>query len=209
MNELKHISYGFEVEPKLTTRPLYKQVHGNAMVHVTTDNLASLYNLPPEADGAFTFQSQLKLSVFTADCLPLLFYTDEPNGPIATVHCGWRGALHSIAKSIKDIYEKYQGQINAILGPCLRPCCFEVRSDLVSQFEQYGHNIKSYLEMRNGAFFFNLSEFVIREQLSFMSPERINTNDLRCTYCSQPELPSYRRNKTTDPRIRGWIIKRN
>ena len=207
MPKLKHITYGFDVEPKSTTRPMYKQVHGNAMIQVTQDNLALLYAAAPEADGAYTLQPQLKLSVFTADCLPILFYTDDPQGPIATVHCGWRGALQSISTSVEDLMSDYQGQINAILGPCLQQCCFEVKQDLISQFEQHGHNISAYLNNRNESVFFNMSSFVANEQLSFISPERIDTSDLRCTFCSRPELPSYRRNKSTDPRIRGWIVK--
>ena len=74
MPRLKHIEYAFVTEPKGLTRPLYKQVHGNALMEVTERNLSELYQNAPEADGAFTSVSNLKLSVFTADCLPLLFF---------------------------------------------------------------------------------------------------------------------------------------
>lgn len=207
MPRIKHIDYGFTIEAKGTTRPLYQQVHGCAYVEVAEANLSHLYQNPPLADGAITYEPNLKLSVFTADCLPLLFFTDDPKGPIATVHCGWRGALQSIASSIEDLWLDYLGQINVILGPCIGPCCFEVKEDLIQQFQSLRQPIESYLIQREGKVFFNLSQFVIHEQLKFIDNNRIFTQDQRCTFCSNPSLPSYRKNKSTDPRIRGWIIK--
>ncbi|MFM8315921.1 MAG: polyphenol oxidase family protein [Deltaproteobacteria bacterium] len=207
MPALNHISYDFEVEPKGLTRPLYKQVHGNALIQVTESLLPALYQNPPQADGAITSVSQLKLSVFTADCLPLLFFTEDPKGPIAAIHCGWRGALQSITSPIEDLWSDYHNQIHVILGPCLQPCCFEVKTDLIETFTQAGHAIDPYLESRGDRLFFNMSGFVIEQQLPFIKPAHIHTEHLRCTFCSQPELPSYRRNKGTDPRIRGWVVK--
>jgi len=207
MRTLKNINYGFEIEPKGLTRPLYHQVHGCALVQVTESNLTDMYAAPPEADGAFTYDPLIKLTVFTADCLPLLFFTDDPRGPIAAIHCGWRGALQSIALSIEDLWAEYLGQINVILGPCLQPCCFEVKKDFIDSFLNLGHPISPYISHRATKTFFNLSDFVIKEQLAFIDPTRIFTQELRCTFCSKPELPSYRRNKGTDPRIRGWIAR--
>lgn len=207
MPRIKHIEYGFQSEPKGLSAPLYKQVHGNQIIEVTNSNLDSLYRMPQEADGALTYLTGTTLSVFTADCLPLLFYTDDPSGPIATVHCGWRGALHNIAQAIRDYCSKHSNQMNVILGPCLGPCCFEVRQDFIDAFRGQGTDIHRYLIPREDKLFFHLSEFVIKEQLTFIEPARIKTDELRCTYCSIPKLPSFRRNKSTDPRIRGWISK--
>lgn len=207
MPRINHIEYGFQSEPKGLTLPLYKQVHGNRIIEVTKSNLDSLYRMPQEADGALTYLTATALSVFTADCLPLLFYTDDPTGPIATIHCGWRGALHNIAKTIPEHCSIYSNQLNVILGPCLGPCCFEVKQDFIETFHGQGIDIHRYLIPRGDKLFFHLSEFVINEQLGFIDSTRINKTELRCTYCSMPELPSFRRNKSTNPRIRGWISK--
>jgi YfiH family protein len=207
MPKLLNIEYDFVVEPKGLTRPLYQQVHGNALVEVTEDNLSYLYQNPPEADGAVTSANFLKLSVFTADCLPLLFFTEDPKGPIAAIHCGWKGAKQSIATHIETLWSDYMGKIHVILGPCIGPCCFEVKEDLVQAFLAEGHSIEPYLKRKEGKIFFHLSSFVQKEHLSFISQTHIHTQQLRCTYCSSPSLPSYRRNKGTDPRIKGWIIK--
>lgn len=207
MPRLNHIEYHFIEEPKGHTRPLYQQVHGNALVEVTHTNLTALYQSPPPADGAYTIEANLRLSVFTADCLPVLFFTDDITGPIAAIHCGWRGANQAIVTHLEDLWDNYPGQIHAILGPCLESCCFEVKEDLMTAFKEKGNLIAPYLSSRDNKTFFSLSSFVIKEQLKFIKPEYIHTADLRCTFCSSPQLPSYRRNKTTDPRISGSISK--
>jgi YfiH family protein len=207
MAKLLNVEYDFVVEPKGLTRPFYHQVHGAALVQVTEDNFRLLYQNPPDADGAVTSVNSLKLSVFTADCLPLLFFTEDPKGPIATIHCGWKGAKQSIATHIETLWTDYLGKIHVILGPCLEPCCFEVKEDLIQAFVSEGHNIEPYLNRRDNKTFFHLSSFVINEHLSFITKDKIHTESLRCTHCSSPSLPSYRRNKGTDPRIKGWIVK--
>lgn len=207
MLKLKNIDYGFISEPKGLTRPLYQQVHGNALIQINEKDLPHLYESPPKADGAITFDRGVKLSVFTADCIPLLFFTEKDSGPIATIHCGWRGAQQSIISSLEDLWSDYLGTIHVIIGPCLEPCCFEVKEDLISAFSEHGHDISAYLEKREGKYFFQLSRFVIEQQLKFIDPSHIHTQHLRCTFCSEPQLPSYRRNKSTDPRIKGWIRK--
>lgn len=208
MASILHIEYDFVVEPKGLTRPLYRQVHGAALVEVTEENLSYLYQNPPEADGAVTSVNSLKLSVFTADCLPLLFFTEDPKGPIAAIHCGWKGAKQSIASHIENLWAEHLGRIHCILGPCLEPCCFEVKEDLIQAFLSEGQNVEPYIIRRDNKLFFHLSSFVVNEHLSFISKEKIHKEGLRCTYCSSPSLPSYRRNKGTDPRIKGWIIKK-
>ena len=45
----------------------------------------------------------------------------------------------------------------------------------------------------------------IETQLASIPGARIDTSALRCTKCSQPRLPSFRRNQSTDPNLRAWI----
>jgi polyphenol oxidase len=207
MTQLSHIEYGFTIEPKNITRPLYRQVHGKELIEVTEPSLPQLYETPPEADGAYTRVAGLKLSVFSADCLPILLFTEDPTGPIAAIHSGWRGTALGIAKQIETLWSDYKNQIHAILGPCLQSCCFEVKEDLIRAFLDKGSDISHYLKHRDNRIFFSMSDFVLREQLSFIPQSQIHLDNLKCTYCASPTLPSYRRNKVTDPRIRGWIVK--
>ena len=195
----KNIEYGFEVEPRGTTFPLFKQVHGSHLVE--RDSSAGKEE---EADGAFTFRQHFTLSVFTADCIPLLFFTEDPYDPIAAIHCGWKGAKDHIAlKTMDKLFSKTKTHV--AIGPAILKCCFEVRDDLVQAFKTGDQKIDPFLEKRGGKIFFDLLQFVKDTQLKRV--ESFHEELVRCTHCSKPTLPSYRRDHDTNPNIRSWIRK--
>lgn len=193
-----NIEVGFGVEPKGQTPKLMNQVHGNGLV-----TLNELPVTPEDADGVLTDTANFPLSVFTADCIPLLFFSRQEESKIAAVHCGWRGALAKIAS--KTVVQLKSTTTEVAIGPAILQCCFEVKDDLISQFESKGMKLGSYLEKRNGNIYFDLIGFTIHTQLR---DAKIHTDMVRCTKCSEPRLPSYRRDKSTDPRIRSWIVKK-
>ena len=58
-----------------------------------------------EADGLVTSLKQVPLLIFTADCVPIVFY-DKKQGVIALAHAGWRGTYGNIAGEIVEIMVK-------------------------------------------------------------------------------------------------------
>ncbi len=68
------------------------QVHGGVVRTVTTADVKDdLYGkVSYEADGLMTDLPGVTLLVYTADCIPILFY-DPVRRVIAAVHAGWRG----------------------------------------------------------------------------------------------------------------------
>jgi YfiH family protein len=193
----EHISFGFVIEPKSKTRPLFEQVHGTEILELT-----EWPQKPVKADGAITTIAGLEIFAFSADCLPLLFFSEENTGPIAAIHCGWRGARAGIAS--EAVRKLRCESIHVVLGPCLMNCCFEVKQDFIDSFG----GSKDYIEIRDEKTYFRLPDFVREIHLNQIPDSRIHREHLKCTYCSDPPLPSYRRNKGTDPRIRSWIKKR-
>lgn len=200
------MKYGFQVEEKREGISCYNQVHGKTLIEIKDPaHSERLKKEKPKADGAYTFHPEVELSVFTADCLPILFYSSNPKAPIGVVHSGWRGALQGIAKEMVKIFASYPGQTRAIFGPCILSCCFEVKADFVEAFSKVGTDVNAYLEKRSGKMFFDLPKFVRETQMRGIE---IDTTTLRCTHCSEPRLPSYRRDGGRNPRIRGWINSR-
>ena len=194
------IRFGFSVERKGQSPAFFEQVHGNSIVEIADRCLS----VRPKADGGFTFSSQ-KIHVTTADCIPLLLHGTKPSDPVMALHCGWRGARSQIvAKGLTEML-KYTEQIHAIVGPAILSCCFEVRQDFIDSFRAEGITIDPFLEHRNGKTFCNLLQFVLKTQLGSLPNANIHTESVRCTYCSFPRLPSYRRDGTSDPRIVSWI----
>jgi len=202
------IELGFSIEAKAATPALIRQVHGRTIAEITSPHeLTRFQSTPPEADGLITFSRGIELFVFTADCLPVLAYSTLPNGPVAALHCGWRGAMQGIITTLREILAEEFTSMHFALGPAIGECCFEVKADFVTAFERAGRPTAPYLSNRKGRLYFNLAEFILCEELGPIPRKNISMEKHRCTVCSNPELPSYRRNGGTDPRIRSWIRK--
>lgn len=199
------LQFGFEEEAKGATPPWFKQVHG-----ARVENLDGRQLTPegvPEADAGVTRDTDKSIHVFTADCVPVLLWSDEGQRPIAAAHAGWRGTLAGVVGQTVGAMDVSPRSVRAILGPCIGLCCFEVREDFVSAFTQAGRPIDDYLLHRNGRTYCDLVSFIVDQELESLSSGAFDTTRVRCTVCSEPRLPSYRRNGHTDPRIRSWIRK--
>lgn len=199
----EHITLGFEVEPKGTTAPLFRQVHGNTVIPIDGEtSRTAIRENPPEADGAYSL-GQIRLHTFTADCIPLLFFTEDPAGPIAAVHAGWRGVMRSIAEQTRRLLRGWE--LSVWIGPHIRQCCFEVKADFVKAFADEGKTIEPFIEDRQGRLFCDLEGFLRQDQLKGLTLDR---SQVRCTHCSTPPLPSFRRDGHTNVQIRSWIQKK-
>lgn len=172
-----------------------KQVHGNTIIERDDSNRER------EADGVFTRSLDTEVFVFTADCLPVLFASDNM---VAAVHSGWRGTKKGIVRAMLAKYGADTPR-TIILGPCLKSCCFEVKEDFVQEFSAERGDISGFLISRDGKQYFDLVSFVLERELAEFPKAKVDLSHNRCTLCSEPLLPSYRRNKGTDPRIRAFI----
>jgi polyphenol oxidase len=198
--KLLNVEFGFEVEPKSQTPSLIEQVHGTRIIP-----FPELKTNPfPEADGVAT-HCTTPIHVFTADCLPVLIFSEDPIEPVVALHAGWRGALAGIVEKALKYFDLEQAHV--IFGPALGQCCFEVKQDFIDAFDRANKPVRPYLKERNGSQYFSLVDFVVGEELKHLKPSHIHREFFKCTYCDPSHLPSYRRNKTTDPRIRSWIRK--
>ena len=75
----------------------------------------------------------LTLTIFSADCIPVLLL-DPVRRCAAAVHAGWRGtALGIAARAALRMREDYgcrPEHIRAAIGPGISPCCFLTRDDV-------------------------------------------------------------------------------
>lgn len=197
------LQIGYEIEPKGTTPKDFRQVHGSTVLCLDLPTRGGL----PDADAGYTTLFQRTVAVTTADCLPILFYTADRSGPIAATHAGWRGALAGIAQQTLSAMKQNPETVFAHLGPSIGPCCFEIQSDFIEAFENAGRTIRPYLQIRGNRTFCDLLSFVREQELQNLPHRNLNLSAHRCTVCSSPTLPSYRRNGKADPLIRSWIRK--
>ncbi|HGM6860639.1 TPA: polyphenol oxidase family protein [Serratia rubidaea] len=120
------------LQPYRATLPEKRQVHGTRIVDVLRPGQPC-----GEADGFYTTQPGILLSVLTADCLPVIFSRRDGTA-IAAVHAGWRGLLDGILEQLAQRIAQDDTTANwvAAIGPAAGPCCYEVNEELVEQFQR-------------------------------------------------------------------------
>ena len=123
-----------------------QQVHGP---HVAVARHADLSSLPqshgvpyyPDCDALITAEPGLALTLFYADCCPIILYSPDPLcGGVA--HAGWRGAVADMAGAIVGALQREVGarpdQLHAIVGPCIGVECYEVGPEVVAAVQALG-----------------------------------------------------------------------
>lgn len=114
---------------------MVQQVHGDTIKKVTAGMRGTGLFAPidTEADALITDEPNIALTIFTADCVPILIY-DPVKRAIAAVHAGHKGTALDIAgKTVKRLTDEYGSDprdMYAGIGPCIGKCCFETDRDV-------------------------------------------------------------------------------
>lgn len=176
-------------------------------VHSTNIKIIGENNNLLENDALITNKENMPLMIFTADCVPLVFY-DLEKKVIALAHSGWKGTLNNIAKNVilkfKEIYSSKLENIKVVIGPHITVENYEVSKEIIDKFSKL--NINNFYRENNGKLFLNLyeinKELLIREGICV---ENIyNTNF--CTVSDNNYFYSYRKDNKTTKRI-GTLIE--
>lgn len=159
---------------------------GNGFTFAKRDHLKGV-------DGLMTRERGIGLTIFSADCVPLIFY-DPRQEVIGAAHSGWRGSLADIAGAmVKQMMAYYSSRPQDILvgiGPCISRANFEVGRDVKKEFENKGkYDIlnKVFYQKNSEKYLLDLRKYI---QYSLESqgilPDHIETSQA-CTY-GQPDL---------------------
>jgi YfiH family protein len=180
---------------------------------------------PCKGDASLTNHPGILLAVQTADCVPILL-VDPQKRAIAAVHAGWRGTLRRIlAKAVGRLQMDFGSKpsdLLAAIGPSIGPCCYEVGTEVATQFLSQFSDAPDYFdEFRTGdepnpVQWLNMMppghqpppknvQLDLRKanqsQLlaAGLKPRNIHTIDL-CTSC-HPDLFSYRKQGAASGRL--------
>src|SRR5262249_42420710 len=110
-----------------------RQVHGADVV--VADGRAPAEVAATAADALVTAEPGRPIGVYTADCLPILLSDGE--GRVGAAHAGWRGTVLGVGAAVFAALRKLGAsprRIQAVLGPCIGPCCFEVGEEVAAEF---------------------------------------------------------------------------
>ena len=111
--------------------------HISIVSKVETKGWSEISNAINDCDALITDKRQVMLTVFTADCVPILLY-DKDKEIVSAIHAGWRGTKANIvSKTVKkmiDIYGSNPKDIIAGIAPSIGRCCYEVDEDVAQHF---------------------------------------------------------------------------
>lgn len=183
---------GFDISNLVLSR----QVHSDIVYQVNeSDKGAGLFAPKlPDCDALITNVPGLALTVFTADCTPILLW-DPVTGAVGAIHAGWRGtALGIAARTVEAMQRSYGCQpedIRAAIGPNIGQCHFETNDDVPEALiAAFGTDMNRFIQERNGKYYPDLKAvnawILNRAGVSYVD---ISTE---CTYCSCDRFWSHR-----------------
>ena len=141
----------------------------------------------PEADAVLTDCPGVMVGVRTADCVPILL-ADPKTRSVAAVHAGWRGTVAGVVPSaLEGLVSEYGSRladIEAVVGPGIGACCFEVGEEVACQFSE------EFVEQRDPRPHVDLAS-AIEAQLAAAGVGRI-ASVRECTSCDLGKYFSHR-----------------
>jgi len=167
----------------------YKNLVVPKQVHSGNVEICESHGELPNIDGVITSNKDLVLTIQVSDCIPIFIF-DNKTLNIGLIHAGWRGINSQIVENgITKIQElnSMPNELNIILGPSIRQCCFQVGSDIAKLFPQKFQSVRNHDSM-----YLNLQEVVIEKLINLGVPRQNITDKNQCTCCSD-DFYSYRR----------------
>lgn len=141
-----------------------------------------------DTDGFVSVTPGVFIAAKTADCQPILF-ADGKNRVVGVCHAGWRGTMKKIAAKTVSLMIKNGAEpenMIAALGPCIKPCCFEVKEDFTAEFEKNAPELLRFITEKDGVYHADISgmnEYVLLS--AGLKKENIRICE-ECT-CHNPE----------------------
>ena len=153
-------SLGFDTKNAV----LSHQTHSDTVRVVTAADAGAGLFTPelPECDALITDVPGIALTVFTADCTPILLW-DGVTGAVGAVHAGWRGTAASIAgKAVNAMAANYGTRpedIRAVIGPNIGQCCFETHEDVPqAMWASFGTEAGAFIRQSGDRFHIDLKQ---------------------------------------------------
>jgi polyphenol oxidase len=187
-----------------------RQVHGSDILIIDEPNEDYSHFLSVECDAIITNQPGVMIGICVADCAPILII-DPKERIIAAVHAGWQGtAAKLVSKTVaglKSVFACNPKNLQAVIGPCIGKCCYEVDTPVRQAFSQSGMPWDSFAE-QSGEGKWRLSLSAANRDLLIsagLPASSIKSSDM-CVSCHRELFFSYRRDGGETGRQMGFIM---
>lgn len=185
-----------------------KQVHKTDILVIDSLHKLSIETGSMEYDGLITHLSNVLLTTYHADCVPI-YFVDRKNKIIGIAHGGWKGTFGNISAKMIDammrFYNSKKEDILVAIGPSIGPCCYEVGKDVSELFIDRYRDFNDIITNRDGKIYLDLWKVnFLQLKEKGIPKENIILSNI-CTSCNVGKLYSYRKEKGTDKRMIAGI----
>lgn len=165
------------------------QVHGTDVVRLPSAHAEAL-----QADACITREAGVVCAIMTADCLPMLFCSDDGR-EVAAAHAGWRGLCAGVLENTLAQFASPVGQIHAWLGPAIGPDAFEVGSEVRAAFMTKDERARQAFRPAGAKYFADI--WLLAQQRLEAAGVKSVSMTRRCTFHESGDFFSFRRDGTT------------
>lgn len=155
-------------------------------------------------DALITNQSNIMLTILTADCVPILLL-DPSKKVIAAVHAGWKGTQQEIlfktVEKMKNSFHCNPKEILASIAPSIGKCCYEVDWNVAQHFEK----IENAYAQKGEKYMLDLPHINRLQLLNSGFLEKNIEHAHLCTACEVEQYFSYRQEGGCSGRFMSMI----
>ena len=199
-----HLNFTTRTIPVRKNRETYRNIIENTLgkgrtIFTTKQIHSSIINITRTegfylGDGLITDNTENVVSIFTADCYPVLIYSVFPP-VLALIHAGWRGTYKNIiGKTVRILYSNYDiKRLKAFIGPGICEKCYTVGEEMKTYFDN------DYFNETSNSTKLNLKA-IIKDRLKNNNIVEIFDSEY-CTVCDNDLFFSYRAENKTENRI--------
>lgn len=175
-----------------------KQIHGKRCV--LNPEPDQVY----EADAAITDQSTKVLAVLTADCLPIVVWSQDGSF-VSVIHAGWRGLHVGVIEAALSYFPVPASNLSAWLGPGISANAYEVGEAVRQAFcSKHVGLADAFYPNDRGRYQADLFA-IARQILNAQGVANISGGQF-CTYQDSVQFYSYRRASETGRQATlAWI----
>lgn len=151
-----------------------------------------------DTDALYTFEPDIVLCSLTADCVPILFHSDD-DVLIGAIHSGWQGTVKEITlKLFRHLQQHEHCDLNRIhvqIGAALSQEKFEVDEDVYRKFHNLGY-ADPWIDYNSETKKYHIdNQLTVKKQCELAGIPEVNiTIDRTCTF-QDPDGFSYRQDR--------------
>lgn len=178
------------------------QTHSANVYKVTAEDFGrgatSTNDAIQDTDALYTFEKDVTLCTFTADCVPITFY-EPTRGLIGVIHSGWQGTVKEIStRVVQQLVSNEQidpQHLIVHLGCALSQEKFEVDADVYLKFKALGYaDAFMYFNDKTQKYHID-NQLTVKKQFELAGvPSNQITIDTSCTFTNDSGF-SYRQNR--------------